>query len=1033
MKRQLVWSGRLLAAWALVAAAPALAQNRTATIVVDVVRLQQAPAVPTPAPEAPKAVVPETPAAEAAATPAAVPAEGAAPEAPAAPAEKAAPEVPVAPAAPAEATPAPAAPAAPAAMGSAGVTATSLDSGEVTRAVPRRDGSYILTALEPGSYLLTASSDGKEVYQEVTAGVGQTLRVKMDMATEAQGETVVVRGHLVDNATSEVAMNVSREQMDNLPQSSRNFINFTALAPGVHQSADPFKKVFSSGATDATAINVFVDGVSLKQNVIDGGLVGQDSSRGNPFPQLALSGFRLITQNYKAEYEQAGGAVVVATTRSGGKELHGELLATGQNQYLLEQDYFSLQRGEAPAELGRAQLAAALSGPIPLLKDRLFFFATYEGNYEQRDNRVSMGNPTPENQARFGAYEGAFPSPFREHLAFGKLTWLPADGQTLDLTTSYRTETDIRSFGGTTSYQASENVKNNTFTASARHEWHLPQLTNEATAQFLVSHFNPVVQNDKLVGQDFQGVIRIGGRDTNQDISQRAFTLRDDATLPTIDALGPHVVKAGAKLSFQHYQEFKRLNGNPLFRYRIDSANGLDFSFPFEASYGTGSPLISTDNTQLGLYVQDDWQPVQRLTVNAGVRWDVETAPLNNGYVTPSDVRFSVLRLQRDITFFNGADWFQADRYLTDGKQRPPFLGAIQPRLGLAFDVLGDGSTMLFGGAGRYYDRTLYNTVVDEPYRLRYRVRTFRFSSNGAMRDGLPTIPWRDSYLSKDGLDGLIANGTAPSPEIFLIQNDLKPMHTDQFSGGLRRVLGPMNVSVTGTYVHGENGVGFYPANRKKDSPRDFIPVLGFGNVLVSDNNRESWYKSFQILVEKPFSADLSGGGVQWGGTISYTLGSATERGLLFNFDFPDVKSSPETPTVDDETHHLVLAATVGLPWSVKGSTLITLGSGLPYDVSDASAGWASFVFKKNGGRAPGLLNYSQVDFRFTKEFTLPTSTGEKAVAFAECFNLFNAVNFKDYDGFIPPLTDTPNANFGKPRQTLGPPRSFQFGVSYKF
>ncbi|HZN91953.1 MAG TPA: TonB-dependent receptor, partial [Myxococcales bacterium] len=746
------------------------------------------------------------------------------------------------------------------------------------QAAPRKDGSHILTGLEPGEYLLTAAADGREVFQIVTVQVGQNLNVRMDMAMEGQVETVVVKGHLVETSTSEVAVNISRETMDSLPQLSRNFVNFAGLAPGVRVNNDEFRKDFSSGATDSTAINVFVDGISLKQNVISGGLVGQDASRGNPFPQLALSGFRLITQNYKAEYEQAGGAIVAATTKSGGNDFHGEVLGVFQNQYLAEQDYFSLKRGEPPADLGRLQIAGALSGPI--LKDKIHFFATYEGNYEQRANRVSIGNPTPENQQRFGAFEGAFPSPFREHLAFGKLTWHVADGQTVDVTTSYRTETDIRGFGDRTSYQAAENVKNNVLTATARHEWWLPMLTNEATFQFLESHFNPVVLNDGLIGQNFRDVVRIGGRDTTQDISQRAFTLRDDVTFPAIEAMGPHVVKTGAKLSFQRYHEIKKLFGNPLFHYRVDSANNLDFSFPFEADYGIGDPTIFTNNTQIGLYVQDDWQPFKQLTVNVGIRWDVETAPLNNGYVTPQNVRDAVTQLaQHPDIVANGPDFFPVDKYLTDGTQRPPFLGAIQPRLGLAFDVFGDGSTVLFGGAGRYYDRTLYNTVVDEPYRLQYQVRKFRFSADGSPRDGLPTIQWQNSYLSKEGLDGLIASGTAPNPEIFLIQNDLKPMHTDQFSAGVRRLFGPLSTSLTATYVHGENGVGFYPANRKATSPRDFIPVPGFGNVLISDNNRETRYASLQVSAEKPFNADLAIGGVQWGGSLAYTFGVAREQG----------------------------------------------------------------------------------------------------------------------------------------------------------
>ncbi|HVE81634.1 MAG TPA: TonB-dependent receptor, partial [Myxococcales bacterium] len=830
-----------LGACALGLGAPALAQNRTATIVVELIRLQGAPPAP-----------------------AAAPAPGPAPEAggDAAAADTPAPG------------PAPAPAATPAPASGALVTATSTGTGSVTPAVARKDGSHILTGLEPGEYLITANADGREVFEVVTVQVGQSLNLKLDMGMQAQGETVVVKGHLVDTATSEVAVNVSREQMDNLPQSTRNFLNFAGLAPGIHMSTDPFRKTVSSGATDASAVNVFVDGVSLKNNVTEGGLVGQDASRGNPFPQLAVAGFRVISQNFKAEYEQAGGAVISATTRSGTNDFHGEALATFQNQYLMEQDYFALQRGEPPADLSRLQFAGAMGGPI--LKDKLFFFATYEGNAEQRANRVSLGNPTPENQARFGAYEGSFPSPFREHLAFGKLTWRPADGQTLDVTTSYRTESDVRSFGGTSSYQTAENVKNNVLTVSARHEWWLPFLTNEATVQYFNFHFNPLAQSPTLVGQEYQGVIRLGGRDTNQDIVQRSFTLRDDVTFPALEAVGPHVVKAGAKLAFQHYGETKYLFGNPLFRYRIDPANNLDYNVPFEASYGVGDPNITAENTQIGLYVQDDWQPFKRLTVNVGVRWDVETSPLNNSYVTPQNIRDAMTQLADQVAQVNGPDFFPVDKYLTDGTQRPPFLGAIQPRLGLAFDVLGDGSTIVFGGAGRYYDRTLYNTGVDELYRLQYQVRTFQFSPDGSQRNGQDTIQWQNSYLSKAGLDGLIASGTAPSPEIFLIQNDTKPMHTDQFSLGARRAVGPMNLSLTGGYVHGENGVGFYPANREATGARNWLPSApGFGNVIISTNDRETWYTSVQLVAEKPLSAEWSAGGVQWGATLAYTFGVA--------------------------------------------------------------------------------------------------------------------------------------------------------------
>jgi hypothetical protein len=123
----------------------------------------------------------------------------------------------------------------------------------------------------------------------------------------------------------------------------------------------------------------------------------------------------------------------------------------------------------------------------------------------------------------------------------------------------------------------------------------------------------------------------------------------------------------------------------------------------------------------------------------------------------------------------------------------------------------------------------------------------------------------------------------------------------------------------------------------------------------------------------------------------------------------------------------------VGLPLEFKLSTLISLGSGLPYTIADASRGFGpdEFVLRTNEGRAEGLIQFSQVDVRLAKDFTL--TKGHRISAFAECFNLFNTTNFGGYDGFIPPEAEPANPNFGKPTSLVGPPRSFQFGMGYNF
>lgn len=914
------------------------------------------------------------------------------------------------------------------AQAGARITATSLTTGAVVTVTTGGDGAYVLAGLAPGQYLIAAAAGSGETTQLVDIGIGQTLDVELDVAaaTVQGAERIEVSGRRVEVRTSEVATDVGQAEIANLPQNSRNFLNFATLAPGIRPSTDELKRTISSGGLPATQTNVFIDGLSLKNNINDGGVVGQDSSRGNPFPQLAVAGFRVLTQNYKAEYEQAGTAIISAITRSGGNEPHGELYGAYQDRHLVAIDPFAEKLMQPKPDYSRYQFGGLLSGPI--IQDHLFALATYEGNYQNRAGQVTLGDTTDANLMRFGRYQGSFTSPFREHLGFGKLTWLPDPAHTVDLSLDLKRESDIRSFGDTTSFENAENVRNNIAAVSLRHQFRADTgVVNEATAQVMETQFNPGATNPDVVGQDFAGVIRIGGRDTDQDIVQRTVMLRDDVTLPVIQAAGAHQFKTGAKLAFQHYQVERTQFGNPLFSYRIDPANNLDFDAPFQAQFGVGNPKVTSSNTQIGLYAQDDWQVDDRLTLNLGLRWDIETNPFNNDFRTPDNVRAAATALAAQVAPINGADFFPVNDYLTDGSQRSVYLGEIQPRIGASYDVLGNQHTVVFGGAGRYYDRTPYNDAVDERYRLQYAVRTFQFSRDGQPRDGLPTIVWDPSYLSRQGLQGLIDRGVAPDPEIFLMANDTKPPHTDQYSAGVRQLVGPVNVAVTVAHIRGENILGFYPANRQKTGSRDFIPVPGFGNVEISSDAGQSRFTGVYVTAEKPYTEAS-----HWGVTAAYTLSWSKIRGDLFNFDFPTIKDTPLTPGDEDERQRLVVGAIGGLPHGIKISTLITLGTGLPYNITDASAGFdGNARFERNAGRADGLIQFKQVDIRIAKQ--LDVTAGHHASAFLEVFNLFNWYNYGGYDGFIPAAGDAPNPTFGRASVLIGPTRSLQLGLSYGF
>src|SRR3546814_1681067 len=139
-------------------------------------------------------------------------------------------------------------------------------------------------------------------------------------------DTVVVTAPaMVETNTSEVATYVTQKQIDSLPQNSRNFLAFADTVPGMQFITSPngSESQLRSGAQGSSNINVFIDGVGQKNYVTPGGMTGQDDSRGNPFPQAAIGEYKVITSNYKAEYDQISSAAVVAVTKSGTNEFRG--------------------------------------------------------------------------------------------------------------------------------------------------------------------------------------------------------------------------------------------------------------------------------------------------------------------------------------------------------------------------------------------------------------------------------------------------------------------------------------------------------------------------------------------------------------------------------------------------------------------------------------------------------------------------------------------------------------------------------------
>ena len=910
-------------------------------------------------------------------------------------------------------------------------------------------GAYSLGGLRPGSYEISVRRIGFAPQTRVVqVQVGQVLDVNFDVGqavTQLAGVQVVANQALSERKTSEVATNVTLAQINDLPTASRNFLDLAALAPGVRvdpDRADGASKTFSAGALPAQNINVFVDGASYKNDIVVGGVAGQQDSRGNPFPRNAVQEFRITTANFKAEYQKASSAIITAVTKSGTNEWSGNAFANVQTQSFVALDTFAranrvvAQKNNTYLRPDYSRYLVGLSAGGPIVNDKLFFFGSYEGNYQNRQGRLALQGNVAQLPANVQALNGQTnTSPFRSNLLFGKLSYNPSDKQAWEFTGDFRNETDIRRFGGQfgevqRAYSAGENFKNTVATGRVKQTLYGTDKVNEAQLSYQLYKYNPDPLDFNSVGLVYDGGNRLGGADTRQDLRQGRTSLRDDYTYSGYKMGGAHAIKVGGNFDFVTYDINKQLNENPIFFFSGSNSN----AFPVRALIGAGDPRLKTNNSQLGLYAQDDWSPTQRLSFNLGVRWDYESKMFNTDYVTPKAVRDSIVAYKDSLILK-----FDTQNYLTDGTQRKNFLGAIQPRVGFSYSVDEAERTTVFGGVGIFYDRQTFNSLIDETFNRQHPNYEFQFAA--VAQPG--ALAWDPKFFSRAGLLSALANGKAPPTEVFLLPNNLKPPKSTQFNVGLRHDFGSVNAAVTYTGTRSANGLSFEWANFGLNPDGGCCTnknVPAYRNVLVANNTVHAWYNALFLQVDRPYRRAAENAG--WGAGLAYTLAKAeSEGGDLFSFPRVEAFGFSRYEIPNSERHRVVANGIVDLPWAwgLQASSLITLGSGNRIAGQDFSG---PLPFFNRGGAEPQKFSfilknfwaYRNVDVRLRKDLT-PTR-GQK---FGITADVFNVLNFNNYGCFNDVAftnekgVRTANPDFGKGNCVIADARRLQLGAQYDF
>ena len=512
-----------------------------------------------------------------------------------------------------------------------------------------------------------------------------------------------------------------------------------------------------SGAQNFDHVNVFIDGVGQKNNILRGGLAGQDTSRNNPFPQSAIAEYRVLTQNYKAEFDQVSSAAITAVTKSGTSQLRFGPMPTAPAPTGARSPSSSKSVENGVALPPSSKKGVRLQRRRPIKKDQVHFFFAYDGK-KIDDSRQVVPRETDKLPASAGivptllAAKGSHIDSFTEHLLFGKVDANLNDEQRPGFSRPACLQSDHLAESADLSAPGSDKDRKNDETRlDLKHEWIRGDWLSRGPRRLRGLPLEPAQRRHHGLRQITRSPPPIrraltprrtcsspAARRTRKTVARRASSSPRSSATPACAATSSgrrqaqvDEVRTGWHLALGRY---RRNADRPRHRqpyYSGGSCTGTNISNggangdQCKIDRALPSADANFSNRQLGLFIQDDWAIDKQLELNLGVRWDYESNMLNNGYATPAD-RVAALRAADGERWGikpraarptpNRWPWAASTSTTTSAPATParPSKGAIAPRLGFSYDVTGDRNTVVFGGWGRSYDRTMANHALDE-------------------------------------------------------------------------------------------------------------------------------------------------------------------------------------------------------------------------------------------------------------------------------------------------------------------------------
>ena len=801
------------------------------------------------------------------------------------------------------------------------ITVTNTQTGLTRQMQSGADGGFVFPLLPVGSYKIAIEAQGFSLYQQsglvLAADQSVTLPVRLKLGSTTESVVVTAGAQMVETRSGALSQVVNEKKIIDLPLNGRNAAALVLLAPGAvdlragnaNGSGDTVQTVSYPGAVSVASNGGRADTANYN---LDGGS-NQDTytNVNNPFPNPdAIEEFSVQTNSFSAEYGRGSGAIVNVVTKSGTNEFHGSAFEFLRNGDLNARNFFA----DAQDQLKRNQFGGSLGGPV--VKNRLFFFGTYQGT-QIRD--VRAGNTATvftaaERNGDFSAVGRQLVDPVTKTPFAGNI--IPTsriDPVTLKLLQYLPAAT---SPDGIIRYNLPDNEHENQYMGRVDYLVGSQRLYG----RYLYTDYlrNPVIGSVNLLtstrgfdlptqSASFSHTLTIGptllnsfvfslSRSHSQILSGAPFSLaglgvsnvaHTDPSELVIDASGYFTVNSG------HPGEFDRGNvqitdslhwvkgaheiavGGDFLRSGFDGTNTYrqNGQFRFRGTSYSGSPLsdlmlgyadrflqgggeyASRHGNAGSLFVQDNFKARRNLVLSLGLRWDP--------FVPPAEQK------GRTECFVPGAQSTRFPNapggYLYAGDPGCPSGGfssswnQLAPRLGISYNP-GGGKTVIRAGAGLFYQPPFleeFNNMVDSaPFSP--QVQLFR-------------VPFDNPYVSTFNpfpaqyAPSIPASNVAfnlPLSLAVTYQRNWKPSRILNWNLTVeRQVTADVLVRASylgskGTHLNYNNDINapLPSPSATADNEDDRRPYQQFVQLTQDTSGANSIYNALQLSVEKRFS-----------------------------------------------------------------------------------------------------------------------------------------------------------------------------------